>query len=390
MTTTIRVRFEGLGRDFRVKKWQIPNHSNSFHSIPADDAFLFVPAKKSLFVNRPGDRRPQAIGFDDAKSWGLHEDEYADLTFARASKKFCLRLLLNAERTTQDVHSETYRTYERLVADARFHSDHLADVEGLLAPVHCGMWLMDTGDWAGKVLFSISQYCGISWNELRFTKFNTEANRILVGRTFEALHDFGVDHGGLDSPSEFRHVIIDVYAPGLTKEAVMEGKAPCYMVGFSEARANHRCARRLPIVPLDTCPDREEVGCAEIRTVISFLKFLQRPSENTIVSQALEWHTKYSELYPDIENTYVLVAQRARFYSQFPKLYPELDVGFETEDPYCRVEITRDPFPGEFEEESQDGGVASTSAQPVLHGLEAAVDDLRLADFNDPPAVVAF
>jgi hypothetical protein len=55
-----------------------------------------------------------------------------------------------------------------------------------MVPVHYGVWLMNTGDWAGKVLFSIAQYCGVAWHGLRFTKFNTEANRF-VFRTSTAL-----------------------------------------------------------------------------------------------------------------------------------------------------------------------------------------------------------
>ncbi|KAJ7904540.1 hypothetical protein B0H14DRAFT_2663372 [Mycena olivaceomarginata] len=103
------------------------------------------------------------------------------------------------------------------------------------------------------------------------------SGRLLVGRTFEALHDFGVLRGGHFYTHEFRHVVIDIHAPGLTQTDVLEGKASCYIVCFTEARPNHQCRCRVPIVPFDVYPDEKEVGCIETSNILTFLNFLSRP-----------------------------------------------------------------------------------------------------------------
>ncbi|KAF7337840.1 hypothetical protein MVEN_02006900 [Mycena venus] len=230
----------------------------------------------------------------------------------------------------------------RLIKDAKFHSTHLADVEGLIVPIHYGMWLMDTGEWAGKVLFSITQWCGMSWNELSYTRMNTEANRILVGRTFEALHDYGVDHGGLNDFDNFRHVIIDIHAPGLSREDLLNGKAPCYITCFSEAHVKHSCTRRVPVLPLGSYISAEDVGCNEISDVLLLLDFKKRVNTRVSASQALEWHTKYSALYPDVDNMDALIAQRAKLYPEAPSVYEEhLTVSFDGDDEYSKAVIWR-------------------------------------------------
>ncbi|KAJ7133639.1 hypothetical protein C8R44DRAFT_977712 [Mycena epipterygia] len=247
------------------------------------------------------------------------------------------------------------------------------------------MWIMDTGEWAGKVLFSITQWCGMSWHELSRTKMNTEANRILVGSAFEALHDYGVDHGGLDYWSDFRHAIIDVHAPGLSSANLLNGKTPCYIVGFSKARANHECRRKLPILPLGSFLLAKEVGCAEIAGALILLEFMENSDKITPVSEALQWHAKYSELHPDIQNAHVLMAQRERLYKGMPQVYPELYVEFESDDAYAKVIIMRDPFDSEKETASTEDDVRADSASSkiLVDPVETAVDKLRIAKLDD-------
>ncbi|KAJ7141300.1 hypothetical protein C8R44DRAFT_763158 [Mycena epipterygia] len=88
-------------------------------------------------------------------------------------------MVLNVESWAEKPLSNSFNAYLRLVRDARFHSTHLLDVEGRVAPQHYGLWMMDTGAWAGKVLFSITQWCGRTWAELSQSNLNTEANRCL-------------------------------------------------------------------------------------------------------------------------------------------------------------------------------------------------------------------
>ncbi|KAJ7146231.1 hypothetical protein C8R44DRAFT_10072 [Mycena epipterygia] len=312
---TIRIQFEGLKGSYTARKWRIPtidydsDDAPPFEPIPADSTSLLVTSNKSLYLNRRGDGRPCPVSLENARKWGFNDKESTKLIYARAkssTKRFCLRFVFNAQQSTCDRRTNTFRAYHRLVKDAKFHATHLIPIEGLLVPFHYGMWLMDTGEWAGKVLFSITQWCGMPWSELSHTKLNTEANRyafpsssslklaqlvsvyrVLVGRAFEALHDHGVDHGGLRHLHDFRHVIIDVHAPNLSRADLLDGKAPCYIVGFSEALADHECARKLPLVPLSAYVEEEEVGCAEIADVILLLDFINKSYNTTPPSEAL-------------------------------------------------------------------------------------------------------
>ncbi|KAJ6581463.1 hypothetical protein B0H19DRAFT_1115313 [Mycena capillaripes] len=221
------------------------------------------------------------------------------------------------------------------------------------------MWLMDTGDWAGKVLFSITQWCGVSWNELLYTKMNTTANRILVGRTFEALHDACFGHGDIGGFDSFRHAIIDVDAPGLSQEDLLNGRAPCYIVGFSEAEAEHQCMRKAPVVPLGSYLSAKQVGCKEIADVLLLLRFLKKVPTRVSAAEALEWHAKYSERNPDQPNIVVLIAQRAKLFAHVPSVYPQLDVLFEGEGEYPKA-VLRNATDSDEETELAPDHVAPT------------------------------
>ncbi|KAK7038226.1 hypothetical protein R3P38DRAFT_3182325 [Favolaschia claudopus] len=313
----IRINFESLRYIFKAKKWPIPDHSTVFSPLPIQT--LLIPAKKCLLMNEPeGDRRPRPFALDDARIWGLEEEGPQEVVFARASNKYCLRMIFNAQRTLENLESNPANAYDRLMKDAVFHSDHLEGVQGLPVPKHYGMWIMNTGDWAGMVLFSLTQFCGVAWNELQYTKFNTLANRISVARTYEKLHDFGFQHGAVKSLGAFRHVLVDLFAPGLTEQDALNGKAPCYIVGFAEASANHQCRRTLPVLPYDACPLRPDVCCDEITSVLFGLDTdMMLPfTDKSVLLQALEWYRKNSHRFSS--NWEALVEQRKLFYRKYP------------------------------------------------------------------------
>ncbi|KAJ7889924.1 hypothetical protein B0H14DRAFT_3855656 [Mycena olivaceomarginata] len=335
---------------------------------------------------------PPGIDFDDAKPWGLDDEHFTELIFARASNNFCLRLVCNTEQiVTSSIESETYQTFARLVEDAKFYADHLEDVEGLFVPVHYGMWTMDTGGWAGKVVFSVTQYCGVSWNDLRQTKYNTKANRLLVGRTFERLHDHGVDHGDQFWNSDLRHVLLDVYAPGLSPADARDGKARCYIAGFSEARPNHQCNAGSP------------------SSVLFLLDFMQMEKHDgeTLASRALEWHVKYSELYPDVKNDFcphcttstLLFAIPARL-SPNPRRLSEQG-GFILPGRFMAgLSLPGEETDEEEEEEREEGEEGEEGGglvlPPILRALrrpsdqlEVATNNLKGAELCDAATVVA-
>ncbi|KAJ7126175.1 hypothetical protein C8R44DRAFT_121306 [Mycena epipterygia] len=285
---SIQITFEELSRQYTASSWK---HNEGFEPLPFNS--IVVPRTNSLIMNG-ADEFPQKVTFKEAKAWGL-EEGHSSLIFAKAqsadgSTKFCLRLVLNAQAATRDRASFSYQAYIKLLKDARFHAQHLVQAEGLFVPRHYGMWLVDTGEWAGKVLCSITQWCGRSWRDLSRTKLNTDANRyarcflflatfnlmqyrILVGRTLEFLHDYGVIHGQFLSALDLRHVILDV--DGLSKADLLGGKARCYIVDFGRALPDHRCTRRLPVLPLDARPSPEDAGCAELAFLTDALEFMK-------------------------------------------------------------------------------------------------------------------
>ncbi|KAJ6484355.1 hypothetical protein C8R47DRAFT_552566 [Mycena vitilis] len=360
MTTSIQIRFEGLPLRFSAIPWDIPHHTDTFEPMP-DDASLLVVPHSCLFINQASNRRPQPIPLDEARKWGSDYDMPTELVFARAktatgTSRFCLRLILNAERFINSPGDERRRAYDRLVREAEFHSTHLVSSEGYIVPVHYGMWVMDTGRWAGKAFLSVTQWCGVSWNGLSNTEMNTQANRILIARTFEALHDSGFQHGDIISRTSLRHVVIDVDAPNLSKADLLNGKARCYIVGFSKAQANHRCKRKLPILPINSTLSFELAGCKEAADVLLFLKFTKNVESEVSASIALNWHTRYRELHPGQSNMIVSIAQRARLYSLMPPVYPGcFTLAFEDESDVHSKAIVLPIVEDDLEEEANQG-----------------------------------
>ncbi|KAJ7701425.1 hypothetical protein B0H17DRAFT_1128222 [Mycena rosella] len=355
-STAVHVRFEGLSGNFLARKWRVPNHTAPFKPFPTSLTSIVVPRSRSLFINRTGDKRRVELTLDEAKTWGIEDQADQELIFAKAqcadrSNRFCLRMLLNAEHSTSDVRSNTFQVYLRLVKDAKFHATHLADFEGLIVPLHYGI---------------ITQWAGTSWRELAFTRLNTEANRIVVCRAFEGLHDHGIDHGGLFTLRDFRHAIIDVDAPGLTDADRLNGKAPCYIVDFSNAQADHHCARKLPILPYATFPWYPQVGCIELTDALVMLDLVKCPDARTAASEALAWHAEYSKRYPELTNSDVMIAQRARLYPDMPPLYDAVLVSFESDDLYARAIITRSDEEKAEAEAGVDGSLPDsvTRSQP--------------------------
>ncbi|KAJ7643786.1 hypothetical protein FB45DRAFT_896057 [Roridomyces roridus] len=269
----VRLRFEGAGRTYSIEKWPIPGFDEEFTLPPGTR--LLIPKSGGLFTNQQVDRRSRDVDLDEVESWGLNDEEH--VIYARASRHYCIRFIFNAERVLMNAKSQSLPAYKKLVRDAKFHSAHLQNskIRGFLVPEHYGMWITNTGKWAGKVIMSITQYCGMHWNELQYLKMGTQANRELVGRAFEKLHDCGFNHGKIITDRDFRHAVIDVFEPGLTAEELKNGQARCYIVDFSEATADHKCARRLPVLPLDGYT--AQFGCDELKHITLALEFFDRP-----------------------------------------------------------------------------------------------------------------
>ncbi|KAJ7223120.1 hypothetical protein GGX14DRAFT_387482 [Mycena pura] len=309
----IRIRFEGDNtaptRTYNAREWHFRHNSNEFSTLPILGMLI---AKNGLKINQQGDRRTKTFSISLASNWGLDEEQFSDTVFARASNMYCVRLVFNVERILKNPESASCRAYQRLVNDAIFHSDHLPRFPNLPVPKHYGMWSSNTGDWAGTIVFSITQYCGISWHELYYTRYNTLANRLSVARAYEQLHHFGIEHGDFKYVSRCRHAIIDLYAPGLTAEDMLNGKAPCYIVGFGESSADHQ---------FDSMPYEKESGCREIHTVVYHMDFVAKPVQSSNMAEALKWLAQYSKDHPELTNAQILAIQREKFFPEYPPLF---------------------------------------------------------------------
>ncbi|KAJ7728847.1 hypothetical protein DFH07DRAFT_1066344 [Mycena maculata] len=391
-----KIFFTGLDCEYTATYWNLPKHNEPFEPLPTDT--IVVP--HSLLINRAGDRIPHEVTFEQAGHWGYEEGHcaviYGQAHSVDGSTTFCLRFILNVGVSTRNRESLTWHTYVRLLKDARFHSKYLTKAEGVFVPLHYGLWLMETGDWAGNVICSITQWCGKSWNELSRTDMNTEANRILVGRTMELLHDYGVTHGGIVYPADRRHLILDVDAPGLSRADLLNGKAPCYIVDFGDARTRHACTRRVPVLPLDALLFPKQVGCAELADVLELLEFMdnsRKLSPDSDTYKALEWYDEYSRRFPHLKASDVRLAQRAKLFKDMPPLYPELIVSFEGPEPYSKMFLEIDP---DWDEETvlsvdsaDDPRADSTSPETVADHLDVAIDKLRDTEPEDPVVALA-
>ncbi|KAJ6504649.1 hypothetical protein C8R47DRAFT_1066846 [Mycena vitilis] len=387
MTTTIRVLFEGLPAPFTASGWHMAQKSSDFEPLPDDATTLHISRKRGLFINRKPDRRPQELSVEEARKWGTDDNNHTSLIFAQArthTSRYCVRLVPNLEKVAQRKRSKKFQALYRLLQDAKFHSTHFTDAGSWIVPVHYGMWIMDTGDWAGRVLLSITQWCGISWHELTHTRMNTTANRILVGRTFELLHDAGISLGDMRWRDALRHAIIHIDAPGLSREDLLSGKAPCYLVGFSEADAAHFCMRRVPVLPLGSYLSPEEVGCEEIATLLVLVDFTKKVNPSVSASKALEWHTTYSSLHPDQDNLTVTIAQRTRLYPNVLPLHPDqLTVSFDGEDEFSRRSQRMSPLDQAKKRNSRQNRLSafrsdSSSPEPGLDMTEPDAHKMAL------------
>ncbi|KAJ7632892.1 hypothetical protein FB45DRAFT_913805 [Roridomyces roridus] len=386
-TESIDIRLVGARprHTFTAHPWRIPNHDAPFHALPSDTTRLVIQREECLFRNGEDDKRREAVQLEEAQCWGYNDEK--SVIFARASGTYCLRFIFNAAYVLQNTHLEPYQAYERLVADAKFHSHHLDVLEGRIVPRHYGMWMMDTGRWAGKVLLSVTDYCGVSWHELKHSHFSTKANRERIGRTLEMMHDLGVNHG--DMSHDMRHVLLDIHEPGLVPADgdLHNGRIAPYVTGFSAATI-HKCRRRLPIVPLDAFPKGTENDCCEVLDFLCHLDFVKlvKPHASSLVMQAIEWHDKYTAEYPDEDPADVMVAQRVLVFKECPSIYPDILVRFVPGPRIARVQISVISDDLQSDEDTEVGSPTDSASLKTVAAIDVTegIKQLTLHDTTDP------
>ncbi|KAF7292738.1 hypothetical protein MIND_01172100 [Mycena indigotica] len=339
----IELRFEGSQTStFSARMWRIPGVDGPFTALhTTEHAFTIAP--NSVFINNYAGYHRTVMKLDEAKRWGLVEDSRLVFARARASngQLFCLRFIFHADRVARKGDpTRNQRFIRALIDDAKFYLENLQTVAGVLVPQNYGMWVMDTGDWAGKVLFSLTEWCGIPWKTLIGTKLDTRANRQLVARTLEMFHDLGVKINGkrhLGSDEDFTHILLDIDDPHPTSEMAASGQARCFIADFAHAK-RHKCRRTLPLVSLGNdafnllvSSLRLNMCCRELENAAFLLGLMPaRPYKTdppeTPIEEAIKWHADYSAAHPSYPNSVVLIAQRAALFPSSLPLYPGLEV----------------------------------------------------------------
>ncbi|KAF7299580.1 hypothetical protein HMN09_00963300 [Mycena chlorophos] len=351
----IEVHFEGIEREpFVAEMCRVPGSDRPFttalpHPPPPETLKLSV-ASDAFFVNNYSDNHRIALPISDARLWGTCSGGELRIFYARATAtttegetmRFCLRFIFDAENNTRKI-SPNYVFLEDLIADAQFHFKHLRAAAGTIVPAHYGPWKMDTGKWAGVVVFSLTQWCGTPWATICNTKYNTLANRLLVGRTFEQLHDLGIQlTRSMGCTDNYCQVLLDIEHPSATPERCFDGRARCYVVSFSNASV-HNCQRKLPVLPIARSLFNDPLfGCDELSNVSALMGFMEASfTPETAADEALRWHKEYTTRHPTHRNSAVLIAQRASLFPNAIPLYPGLDVtGPSREDTSVEVSLS--------------------------------------------------
>ncbi|KAF7314481.1 hypothetical protein MKEN_00921100 [Mycena kentingensis (nom. inval.)] len=219
MVLQIQIRFDGCN-PFVARRWRIPGNIGPFNAFPKEIKLLTI-SNKHLFMNRIADDVRGVFPLSQIHAWALERDEER-LVYAKAESEddtsFCLRFIFNAQVVARNPRSQNYQHFQRLVKDAENYVKFARVASGIFLPAHFGLWVMETGAFAGTVLVSITPWCGETWTSLVRTRFDTEANRVLIGRTLEMLHDAGLEFkGDMGNDGDFRHVLIDFDDPLLPK-----------------------------------------------------------------------------------------------------------------------------------------------------------------------------
>nr|GAT52219.1 predicted protein [Mycena chlorophos] len=203
MLRQIQIEFEARKPErFVATLWRGPGINGSFCGLSTDTGGLLKVANSNIFINSNVNDDRIEFPVEEIPQWGL--DDESRVVFARViaenGQSFCLRFIFNLDKARQ---SRNARLLDKLLRDAKFCAESLPTLAGVIVPRHYGIWAMETGGWAGRVLFSVTQWCGTPWKTLMGTQLDTALNRLLVGRTLEMFHDLGFIHNG-DKPEPER------------------------------------------------------------------------------------------------------------------------------------------------------------------------------------------
>ncbi|KAF7314499.1 hypothetical protein MKEN_00922900 [Mycena kentingensis (nom. inval.)] len=343
MPLEIEVSFTGHpAQNFAAKRWSTPEIQGPFSALPAENNSLTIP-NDGLFVNSIGPDVRRVLSLREFREWGITDEDEKRIVYARAQAgdgtTFCLRFILNARRAAH----KRSPNYVRLLKDADNYVKFGRAAAGIILPVCYGMWVMETGDFAGTVLFIMSQWCGETWKSLMGTQYDTEANRVLIGRTLEVLHDVGLAFDGIvGSNKDFTHILLDIHAPNIPITSKADGNARCFIAGLSNL-VQHQCQRRLPVLPLGAHIPSQEFGCRELRNCAVLLGFLLNtlppanpiipkpayllvPERQAFAKSAIAWLTSYPIEDRPVPPIVLRMAQRQLHFPTYPPLYTGLSL----------------------------------------------------------------
>ncbi|KIY70426.1 hypothetical protein CYLTODRAFT_419781 [Cylindrobasidium torrendii FP15055 ss-10] len=212
------------------------------------------------------------LSYDDLSDWrAWRTDQRPRAVYFKAegqingvTKQFCVKMMSDWPNAL--------RTYYKgkggscpLNDDAALYAQHLRRRAKIIPfiPKQYGVWVAATHEFAGRVLFSVSDWAGDAFVNLRNTWADTPDVRALIAHHMEVLHDQGIIHNGLESIPLLHHVLLDLTGFSKANPPTKDRLPPCSIVDFSKASAKHACARTLPFVKLDVCVFPELFDCDE-------------------------------------------------------------------------------------------------------------------------------
>ncbi|KAJ7160093.1 hypothetical protein C8R46DRAFT_1223592 [Mycena filopes] len=204
---------------------------------------------------------------------------------------------------------------------------------------------------------------------------------MLVGRTFRPFLFVRLP------TSHVRH-----QCPGLSQEdMILNGKTPCYIVGFSDARAKHICKCKLPVLPLGSFIPSARPGApklAQCCLCCSSWMISKRPSRRP--RSSLEWHDEYTRCYPKTNPVDLLLAQRVKLFPDARLLYPGLvEVSSAGDELYSEAIFTQ-YGDGADETTDEDDAVLDDECCASPEPVEAIVGELQRVQLEDAGVELKF
>jgi len=186
-SNSIKLAFSDLKEEYTFTRRRV-NPKFGFATLPADLDSLQLLGMPLTTCSSTGIRF--RVSYDVMNSWGREKNGiggYSGLYFLAKSSRganFFVKIVLNADDIErQSMQSSAEDSYQGMMKDAMFYGLHIHNTgaEGVLVPLHYGLWDGRT-EQGGRIVVSIREWAGLSWSMIanglqQFQHYNTAENR---------------------------------------------------------------------------------------------------------------------------------------------------------------------------------------------------------------------